>query len=128
MSRRHWNPAGVAAPAGRYVNAVLVERPERVLTLSGLLGIRPDGTIPASLEGQAAIVLAAIDAALAGAGMDRSQLVRLVTYLVEPGDRPRFMRLRDAWAPDPPPASTLVVVKALALPACLIEIEATAAA
>jgi 2-iminobutanoate/2-iminopropanoate deaminase len=38
------------------------------------------------------------------------------------------MRVRDAWVADPPPASTLLIVKALALPACKIEIEAVAAA
>jgi enamine deaminase RidA (YjgF/YER057c/UK114 family) len=38
------------------------------------------------------------------------------------------MRVRDAWVADPPPASTLVVVKALVLPAAKIEIEAIAGA
>lgn len=127
-ARRHWSPAAVAAPFGRYATAVLVERPERLLALSGLLGIRPDDTVPATLEEQIAVILAAIDASLAEAGMERRHLVRLVTFLTAAEQRASYMRLRDAWVADPPPASTLIVVKALARPECLIEIEATAAA
>ena len=126
--RRHWNPDGIAPPFGRYVQAVLVERPQRLLALSGLLGIRADGTIPASLEAQTEVILEAIDAALAEAGMSRSQVVRMATFLVDPEARVAYMALRDAWVAEPPPASTLIVVKALARPELLIEIEILAAA
>ena len=49
-------------------------------------------------------------------------------FLTEADYRLDYMRVRDAWVADPPPASTLVIVKALALPACKVEIEAVAAA
>ena len=52
----------------------------------------------------------------------------LNVFLTEADYRQDYMVVRDAWAPDPPPASTLVVVKALALPAFKVEIEAVAAA
>ena len=48
-------------------------------------------------------------------------------FLTEVDYRLDYMRARDAWVEDPAPASTLLVVKALALPACKIEIEAVAA-
>ena len=55
-------------------------------------------------------------------------MLRLSVYLTEAEYRVAYMRVRDAWVADPPPASTLLVVKALALPACKVEIEAMAAA
>ena len=57
-----------------------------------------------------------------------SQIVRLTVFLTEAEYRHGYMRVRDAWVADPPPASTLIIVKALALPACKVEIEAIAAA
>jgi enamine deaminase RidA (YjgF/YER057c/UK114 family) len=91
------------------------------------VGVRPDGTAPAGVAAQAAVILDAIDRALAEAGLARPHLLRLATFLVDPADRPAYMAVRDAWVPDPPPASTLVVVKALARPDLVVEIEALAA-
>ena len=48
-------------------------------------------------------------------------------YRADLAYRTEYMAVRDAWAADPPPASTLLVVKGLALPACKVEIEAIAA-
>jgi len=95
--------------------------------ISGQLGIRADGTIPESVEEQTALILGALDACLVEAELTRADLLRLTTYLTEPEYRLPYMRVRDAWVADPPPASTLLVVKALALPACKVEIEAIAA-
>ena len=67
-----------------------------------------------------------IDACLAEAGFARRQVVRLSVFLTEADYRLDYMRVRDAWVADPPPASTLIVVKALALPAFKVEIEAVA--
>jgi enamine deaminase RidA (YjgF/YER057c/UK114 family) len=126
-TRRHFSPEQLRAPFGRYHHAVELGRPERWLVLSGLLAVRPDGSVPEDAEEQARVILACIDACLAEAGMGRADVVRLTTYITEPEHRPAYMRARDAWVADPPPASTLVVVKALALPACKVEIEAIAA-
>lgn len=106
---------------------MLVERPGRLLALSGLLGIGPDGSVPASVSAQTELIFAGIDSALREAGMSRGHLVRLTSYLVDVADRPAVMAVRDAWVADPPPASTLLVVSALALPEARIEIEALAA-
>lgn len=126
--RRHFSPAGLPAPYGRYHHAALAVRPERLLVLSGQLGIHADGSIPEGIEAQTALVLEAIDACLSEAGLERRHVLRLTTYLTDMADREAYMRLRDAWVADPPPASTLLGVSALARPACRIEIEAIAAA
>ena len=128
MDLRHFSPAGIRPPFGRYHHAVEVVGASRLLFLSGQLGIRADGTVPDDVAAQAAQAFANIDACLASAGFARAQVVRLSVFLTEAEYRVAYMQVRDGWAADPPPASTLLVVKALALPACKVEIEAIAAA
>jgi 2-iminobutanoate/2-iminopropanoate deaminase len=128
MDRRHLSPEEVRAPFGRYHHAVAVEGAGRLLFLSGQLGIRPDGSIPEDVAGQAEVIFASIDACLAAAGFTRADVVRLTVFLTEAEHRESYMRVRDAWVGEPPPASTLVIVKALALPAFKVEVEAVAAA
>lgn len=123
---RFFNPAGLRPPFGRYHHAALIEGPQRLLAISGQLAVRPDGSVPESVEEQTAMVLDAIEACLAEAGLGRGDLLRLTAYLTEVEHRVPYMQVRDAWVADPAPASTLVVVKALALPACKVEIEALA--
>lgn len=126
--RRHLDPDGVPPPFGRYHHAVAVEGATRLLFLSGQLGVRADGSVPEDAAAQTGIAFGYIDLALRAAGLARGDVVRLNVYLTEPEYRPAYMKMRDAWVADPPPASTLVIVKALALPACKVEIEAIAAA
>ena len=127
MEKRHLSPASVSPPFGRYHQAVAVEGAKRLLFLSGQLGIRPDGTVPEAVEAQAALAFAAIDALLKDAGLGRDAVLRLSVFLTEATYREDYMAVRDRWVADPPPASTLLIVKALAVPACKIEIEAIAA-
>jgi enamine deaminase RidA (YjgF/YER057c/UK114 family) len=124
--RRSFSPGAIRPPFGRYSHAVSLEAPRSLLVISGQLAVRPDGSVPEDAGEQTAVVLAAIDACLAEAGLDRADVLRLSAYITEPEYREPYMRVRDAWVADPPPASTLLVVKALALPACKVEIEAIA--
>ena len=128
MDLRHHSPAGIRPPFGRYHHVVEVDGASRLLFMSGQLGIRPDGSIPEDAAAQAEQVFANIDACLQAAGFARRQVVRLSVFLTEADYRLDYMRIRDAWVADPPPASTLVIVKALALPAFKVEVEAVAAA
>ena len=124
--RRSFSPGAIRPPFGRYSHAVSLEAPQKLLVVSGQLAVRPDGSVPEDAGEQTAAVLAAIDACLAEAGLERADVLRLSAYITEPEHREPYMRVRDAWVADPPPASTLLVVKALALPACKVEIEAIA--
>jgi enamine deaminase RidA (YjgF/YER057c/UK114 family) len=124
--RRSFSPGAIRPPFGRYCHAVGLERPQALLVLSGQLGLRADGSVPEDPAEQAALALAAIDACLTEAGFGRADVLRLSAFITEPEYREPYMRVRNAWVADPPPASTLVVVKALALPACKVEIEAIA--
>ena len=127
MILRHLSPATMRPPFGRYAHAVEATGAQRLLFVSGQLGIAADGAVPDTVEAQTELVLANIEACLVAAGLTRAHVVRLTTFLTEVEYRQGYMRVRDAWVADPPPASTLLVVKALALPACKVEIEAIAA-
>ena len=127
MVLRHLSPATVSRPFGRYEQLVEVVGARRLLFLSGQLGVRLDGSVPDGVAEQAEQVFANIDALLEAAGFSRRHVVRLSAFLTEAEHRPAYMGVRDAWVADPPPASTLIVVKALALPACKVEVEAVAA-
>ena len=125
--QRHFSPKTIAAPFGRYHQAVEVVDSPRLLFLSGQLGITADGEIPEGCEAQARVIFDAIDRCLEEAVLERRNLVRLNAYLVEPDDRLAYMKVRDAYVAEPPPASTLLFVKALAKPEFLVEVEAIAA-
>jgi enamine deaminase RidA (YjgF/YER057c/UK114 family) len=117
----------VHPPYGRYHQGIEAAGVARLVALSGQLGQRADGSVPADVAAQAAVAFANIDALLQAAGLGRASILRLTTYLVEAADRPAYMAVRDRWVAEPAPASTLVIVKALALPAGRVEIEALAA-
>lgn len=128
MDKRHLSPEGLRPPFGRYHHLVEVTGATRLVFLSGQLGLRPDGSAPEPVEEQTALAFKAIDACLETVGLGRQHVVRLNVFLTEAAYREAYMRVRDAWVADPPPASTLLVVKALALPECKVEIEAVVAA
>ena len=66
-------------------------RPDaRWLYVSGQLGIRPDGAVPAAFADQAEACFANLLAILAAAGMSAADLVRLNTYLTDPADLARL--------------------------------------
>jgi len=125
---RRITPATIHPPFANYCHATLVPSAARWLYVSGQLGIRPDGVIPERFEDQAEACFDNIARILAEAGMRMADLARLNAYLTDPADLAAYMAVRDRYVDDPPPASTLLIVRALARPQFRIEIEATAAA
>ncbi len=121
-------PASLAPPAARYSHAVLSTAPTRLLHTSGVVPARPDGTVPADLATQAATVWANLAAILAEAGMTVHDVVSITTYVVVGHDLATVMAARDTAMGGHPPASTLVLVPALARPEWLLEIALVAAA
>ena len=81
----------------------------------------------ADIEGQTAQVLAAIDALLAQAGIDKTRILRAQIYLADIGDFAGMNRVWDTWVvPRNAPARATVEAK-LANPAWKVEIVVTAA-
>ncbi len=126
MRRRAITPPTIHPPFGSYNHGLLVEGPPPVLHMSGQVGMAADGTVAATVEGQTEVVFANIQAILDAAGLERRHIVKLTTYLTDPAFRALYMPIRNGWIAEPWPASTLVVIQALAEPRFLIEIEALA--
>jgi enamine deaminase RidA (YjgF/YER057c/UK114 family) len=59
--------------------------------------------------------------------LDIKDLVKVTSFLTRPGDVPAYGKIRDRFLGDMRPATTLLVVQALARPNLLIEVEAIAA-
>lgn len=125
---RQINPPSIAPPAANYAHAVLTEGASRLLHTSGVVPTRPDGTVPADLAEQAAVVWQNIGAMLAQAGMRPADIVSVTTYAVAGEELREVMGERDRFLGGRRVASTLVTVPALAQPAWKVEIAVVAAA
>ena len=99
-----------------------------LLYISGDVGVRPDGTVPDTIEAQAEACWQNIIAILGDAGMGVQDLVKITTYLVRPEDVAAAGAARAKHFGDARPGSATIIVKALVNPSLLIEIEAVAAA
>jgi enamine deaminase RidA (YjgF/YER057c/UK114 family) len=99
----------------------------RWLHISGQSGVRPDGTTPGDFIGQAEETFKNIGVILADAGMEVTDLVKLVVYFLRPEDQPDCSRIRNAFLGNHKPAQTMLRIAGLAVPGWLIEVEAVAA-
>ena len=120
-------PKTVAAPAGPYSHGVEIPPGARVLHLAGQIGLPPDGKLPADFEGQANQCWKNIKAILAEAGMGVEDLVKCTHFLTRAEDVPAYGKIRAQHLGEARPASTLLVIAALARPGMLVEVEAIAA-
>ena len=120
-------PKAVAAPAGPYNHGVEIPPGARVLHLAGQIGLPPDGKLPADFEGQANQCWKNIKAILAEAGMGVEDLVKCTHFLTRAEDVPAYGKIRAQHLGEARPASTLLVISALARPGMLVEVEAIAA-
>jgi len=125
--KRALNPADIRAPFARYSHAVEVPAGARLVFASGQLGIGPDETVPATVEGQAELCFANIGVILAEAGMDFDDVVRIDAYVTRREDMAGYMAVRDRTVGEPPPASTLMIVSGFTRPEFLVEVEVVAA-
>jgi len=118
------NPA-LQPPTG-YSHAVAATGIEKMLFISGQVGALADGSVPASAGEQAKVAVANVNAMLAQAGMDGSNIAKLTIYLTDEAHLGEFMMAAGGTLPVPHPAVTLLIVKALAAPNLFVEIEAIA--
>jgi 2-iminobutanoate/2-iminopropanoate deaminase len=122
-----FNPKSVAAPNGVYSHGVIVPPNARWLYVSGQTGTRPDRTVPASVEEQTEVVWQNLLAVLAEGGMSVADIVKITSFLTRAEDYAKFAPVRAKYLADHRPASTLLVVSALARPEFKVEVEAVAA-
>lgn len=121
------NPTGYP-PSPFYSQGALATGAPRTLYVSGQVGVDATGKVGEDIADQARIAVANLNAVLAEAGMDNSNLAKVTIYLTDESMVPAFMEGAAGTLPSPPPATTLLIVKALAAPNLLVEIEAIAVA
>jgi len=118
---------GVASQIGKYSDAVEAPAGSRWLALSGTPGLAADGTIPATFEEEATQAWSNVCAALAKAGFEVTDLVKITQYLTSADDIATHAAVRARFLGSHRPASMLVVVPALVWPQLRIEVEGWAA-
>jgi enamine deaminase RidA (YjgF/YER057c/UK114 family) len=124
-------PEHMAPPAAKYAHAVKVDQVQSLVFTSGVVPTMPDGTVPASIEGQARVVWANLLEILRAAEMNVANVVSITTYVVASptlsDDLAAVMAVRDEVMGSHRAASTLVTVPALARAEWLMEISLVAA-
>ncbi len=120
-------PPDVYAPTWQFSQAVKVTGGSTVY-VSGIMGFRPDGTMPDDIVEQADLVFANLRAVLAAAGGTLDDVVKVTVYVGEdyPSRRDELRDVRSRYFTGTFPASTLVRVAGFADARYRIEVEAVA--
>ena len=111
------------APVSHYCH--VVRAGDRVW-VSGMVGIRKDGSIPEDVVDQFEVAMDWLDRALRAAGGRPEHIVKVQVFLTDINDRAKINPLRQDYFGKHRPASTLVEVSALITPKLKEEIEAEA--
>ena len=111
------------APVSQYCHAV---RANDRIWISGMVGIRNDGSVPEGVEEQFQIAMNCLDSALRAAGGKPEHIVKVQVFLTDVNDRTKINPIRESYFGTHRPASTLVEVSGLISPELKVEIEAEA--
>ena len=120
------NPQNVHVPLGAYSHQAEITGNERLLVLSGQVGMREDGTVPDDALEQIDVALENIFRNLQAANMGVKDIIKLTYYLVGEIDTTKRRELVASKLQGHKPCSTLIYVAALASPVYKAEIEALA--
>jgi 2-iminobutanoate/2-iminopropanoate deaminase len=121
------NPPSVPPSFSRYSQMVSAPANFRWLYISGQVGCDRQHRIADGFAAQAELAWANLVACLEADGMTVQDLVKVNVFLTRAGDLAASRIARDKVLGGAQPASTLVVVSALANPDLLIEVEGVAA-
>ena len=112
-------------PKGMYS---LVAKSGNLLPISGLLPLDQNGEVVGleDVTAQYMKVWENIQIALNYVGADLKDLVKTSTYIVGRENIEPVREIRQELNPNPPPASTLILVAGLANDKCLVEVDAVA--
>jgi reactive intermediate/imine deaminase len=130
MRTRTVNPDTVAPPAGSYSHAVRLELDgAALLFVSGQLPLDTQGRLvgEGDMARQTEQVFENLRAILAANGATFRDVVKIGSYLTDLSQLAAMREVRARYLPEEPPASTLVGVSGLVLPAALLEVEVVAA-
>jgi enamine deaminase RidA (YjgF/YER057c/UK114 family) len=120
------NPQDVHKPVGSYSHQIEIRGNERLLVISGQVGMREDGTIPDNPFEQIDLAFENIFRNLRAANMDVKDLIKITYYLVGEIDTAKRREVVLSKLQGHQPCSTLLYVAALASPVFRVEIDAWA--
>ena len=123
----HSPTKGIYPATDDYVHALEVQRSERLLFVSGTMGLDEQGLPGATLEAQLELIWSNIRTILASAGMTVDNIVRLTSYLTDRGYADANAKARVEALGGRVIPTTAIVVQTL-VSDWLIEIEVIAAA
>jgi len=121
-----FNPKTIARPGSNYSHGALMPAGAERLMIAGQVGITPDGRLEEGFEAQSRRAWSNLFAVLAGAGMRKTDLVKVVVYVTLPDVTAAYRAIRDEVMEGHAPPMTYLVIAGLAAPGMLVEIEGEA--
>lgn len=122
------NPATIHPPLASYSHQIELLGPQRMLVMSGQIGMGRDGLLPVDPMEQFKLALVNIENNLTAADMQVTDLVKLTIYLAADIDSEIRRVFLSSWLDGHEPAMTLLNVVALATPDIKVELDAFASA
>ncbi len=119
------NPKDIHQPVGSYSHQIEISN-EKMLVISGQVGMRQDGTVPEDPLEQIDLAFENILRNLHAANMDVKDLIKITYYLVGEIDTAKRREMVLSKLQGHQPCSTLLYVAALASPQFRVEIDAWA--
>ena len=123
------NPPGVHQPFSNYSHVVTADDTKRLVFCAGQVAADADGKVlpPDDFDAQTRMVMSNLEKALAAGGAKFTDVTKVTIYIVNPHDVAKARGILSNYFGANPPASTLCVLRGLANPNFLVEVEAIAA-
>src|SRR3982074_98165 len=123
------NPDGLSKPLANYSHVVTAEGAQKLGFCAGEGAGDGDGNVrpPDDFDAQAKMVMENLTRALAAGGAKISDVTKITIYICNPHDVPKARGILTTYFAGQPPGSTLCILRGLANPNFLLEIEAIAA-
>src|SRR4030095_8909997 len=120
------NPQNVHQPLGAYSHHVEISGNERLLILSGQVGMREDGTVPEDQIEQLEVIFENIIRNLEAANMSVKDILKLTYYVVGEMDTVKIRTIITSKLGEHRPCSTFLYVAGLVSSVYKVEVEALA--
>lgn len=122
------SPKDTHTPFSTYSHAVVVEAPKKIIYCAGQVAGDSKGNVlgPDDFEAQGELTIENLKRTLAECDATLADVVKLVSYVCNPHDVPKVRALVKKYFVTNPPANTICVLRGLAHPNYLLEIDATA--
>ena len=123
------NPPTVAKPFANYSHVVTAEGTQKLVFAAGQVAADVNGKVlpPDDFDAQAKMVMGNLTKALAAGGAKIADVTKITIFICNPHDVPKARGILQTYFAGAAPASTLCVLRGLANPNFLLEIEAIAA-